>query len=60
MQIAVNTLEDHQSLPRCDFDKLMELSAKNMELMKSVYGRISVRSATMTKSCTECDDRAEP
>lgn len=57
MKIAQETLEELQNLPQCDSDKLTELSAKYMELIKSVYGRISVHSATMTKSCTENSDK---
>ena len=56
MKIAEETLEELQNLPQCDPEKLTELSAKYMELIKSVYGRISVHSATMTKSCTENSD----
>ena len=56
MKVAADTLEELQNLPQCDSDKLTELSVKYMELIKSVYGRISVHSATMTKSCTEHSD----
>lgn len=49
MKVAEETLEELQHLPQCDEDKLNELSAKYMELIKSVYSRISLHSSTMTK-----------
>ena len=50
MQVAEETLQELQSLPQCNTGKLIELSAKYMELIQSVYSRISAHSSTMTKS----------
>ena len=48
MKVAEETLLELQNLPQCDEDKLNELSAKYMELIKSIYSRISLHSSTMT------------
>lgn len=49
MKVAEETLKELQHLPQCDEDKLNELSAKYIELIKSIYSRISLHSSTMTK-----------
>ena len=47
MQIAEETLQELQNLPQCNTGKLIELSAKYMELIQSVHNRISAHSSTM-------------
>ena len=49
MQCAEEALKELQHLPQCDEDKLNELSTRYMELIRSIYSRISMHSATMTK-----------
>ena len=56
MKVAEETLQELQNLPQCDADKLTELSAKYMELIKSVYLRLSAYSSNMTKSVDRNDD----
>ena len=48
MKVAEEALKELQNLPQCDEDKLNELSAKYMELIRSIYSRISLHSLTMT------------
>ena len=55
MKVAEETLQELQNLPQCDTDKLTALSSKYMELIKSVYLRLSAHSSTMTKT-DERDD----
>ena len=50
MEVAKNSLEELQNLPQCNSDKLIELSAKYMQLIQSVYQRITIHSSTMTIS----------
>ena len=49
LKVAEETLKELQNLPQCSSERLIELSAQYMTLIKSVYGRISVHSSTMTK-----------
>ena len=55
MKVAEETLQELQNLPQCDTDKITALSAKYMDLIKSVYLRLSTYSSTMTKNA-ERDD----
>lgn len=47
LKIAEETLNELQRLPQCDPGKLSELSTKYMNLIKSVYSRLSAHSSIM-------------
>lgn len=49
MKVAEEALKELQNLPQCDEDKLNELSSRYMELIRSIYSRISLHTSTMTK-----------
>lgn len=57
MEVANDTLGELQNLPQCNSENLIELAAKYMQLIQSVYHRISVHSSTMTLSSD--DDSSE-
>lgn len=56
MKVAEDTLQELQNLPKCDHERLTELSTKYMMLIKSVYNRISDESFILNKNREEKDD----
>jgi hypothetical protein len=50
MKTAEETMKELQNLPQCDAEKLTALSNKYMELIKSVFDRVSVYSKIMDQT----------
>jgi|Transcript_35694 hypothetical protein len=50
MKTAEETMKELQNLPQCDGEKLTALSNKYMELIQSVYARVSVYSKIMDQT----------
>jgi Zn-finger nucleic acid-binding protein len=56
MKTAEETMKELQNLPRCDGEKLAALSNKYMELIQSVYDRVTVYSKIMHQTNENNED----